>query len=454
MRRYLIVSVALLLTVGLGFYLSKVFYTVPEGRDVDSTAKSVLQWNHCLQCHSYNPELPIYASFPIISEMLASDMEQGYQHADLKPFMDLLDYNTQLPEAMLAKIEQTLLEGTMPPLSYVAVHWGKGINRKEKALLLDWIYNKRQVYYVPGLAAEPFANAMVQPLFDSLDFQPHIAVLGEQLFHDVRFSIDNTVSCATCHGLQTGGVDRKPVSEGIKGSFGNINSPTVFNAAYNILQFWDGRAIDLQEQAAGPPMNPVEMGSISWDSIVAKFPEEDPFTVQFLAAFPEGLNQKTLTAAIAEFEKTLTTPNSRFDQYLKGKEDALTLQEKRGFELFQAHRCATCHVGMLMGGQSFEKMGLKADYFANRGGEVKTSDYGLFNTTKREYDKFRLKTPTLRNIALTPPYFHDGTQKTLNEAVESMLKYQTGTRMKPSELEDLTLFLHSLTGYYRGKLLE
>lgn len=454
MKRYLLVSLSVVLLILAGFYLSKHLYCVPEEHDPDATAKSVLVWNQCLQCHSENPSLPFYGSFPVISGLLARDIEQGYIHADLKPFLELLEFRTQLPEAMLAKIEQTVIEGSMPPVTYSAVHWGKGINAKEKALLLDWIYKKREVYYVSGLAAEPHTYAMVQPLFDSLEVNHKIAVLGEKLFNDVRLSVDNTVSCATCHGLETGGVDRKPVSEGIRGLLGTVNAPTVYNAAYNLVQFWDGRAVDLQQQAAGPPLNPVEMGSVSWDSIVAKFPANDPFTQQFLEQFPEGVSEKTITAAIAEYEKLLTTPDSRFDQYLKGKADALSEVEKQGYELFQNHRCATCHVGMLMGGQSFEKVGLKADYFADRGKETIDADYGLYNTTKREYDRFRLKTPTLRNVALTPPYFHDATSQSLEEALEAMLKYQTGTRMTLSEKEAVVQFLHTLTGYYQGKLLE
>lgn len=454
MRRYLLVSLSVVLLIVAGYFLSQHLYCVPEESDSDGTARSVLLWNECLQCHSDSPSLPFYASFPVVSKLLARDVEQGYLHADLQPFLELMEFRTQLPEAMLAKIEQTLIEGSMPPVTYSAVHWGKGINRKEKALLLEWIYNKREVYYVSGLAAESHRYAMVQPLFDSLTVNRPMAELGEKLFHDVRLSVDNTVSCATCHGLHTGGVDRKPVSEGIRGLLGDVNAPTVFNSAYNLVQFWDGRAVDLQEQAAGPPLNPVEMGSVSWDSIVAKFPVEEPFTQQFLALFPEGLTEKSITAAIAEFEKLLTTPNSRFDQYLKGNAEALSDREKEGYQLFQNHRCATCHVGMLMGGQSFEKIGLKADYFADRGKEIITADYGLYNTTKRAYDKFRVKTPTLRNIALTPPYFHDGTHQTLEEALESMLKYQTGTRMTSSDKEAVIGFLHTLTGYYQGKLLE
>ncbi|MGE4568938.1 MAG: cytochrome c peroxidase, partial [Bacteroidales bacterium] len=317
MKRYLLVSLSVVLFVVAGYYLSQHLYCVPEESDPDGTARSVLLWNQCLQCHSQAPSLPFYASFPVISKLLARDVEQGYLHADLKPFMELMDFRTQLPEAMLAKIEQTLIEGSMPPITYSAVHWGKGVNRKEKALLLDWIYKKREVYYVSGLAAESHRYAMVQPLFDSLTVNHPMAELGEKLFHDVRLSVDNTVSCATCHGLHTGGVDRKPVSEGIRGLLGDVNAPTVFNSAYNLVQFWDGRAVDLQEQAAGPPLNPVEMGSVSWDSIVAKFSVEEPFTQQFLALFPEGLTEKSITAAIAEFEKIAHYANQPFGAIFK-----------------------------------------------------------------------------------------------------------------------------------------
>ena len=186
--------------------------------------------------------------------------------------------------------------------------------------------------------------------------------MGFDLYHDTRLSGDNTISCATCHGLATAGVDRKQYSEGIDGQFGGVNAPTVYNSALNILQFWDGRAADLKEQAAGPPLNPVEMGSHSFDEISAKLAEDKELSKRFLEVYPEGFNQSTITDAIAEFEKTLLTP-SRFDKYLMGDKTALTAEEVAGYELFKENKCATCHTGVNLGGQSFEYMGIKDNYF-------------------------------------------------------------------------------------------
>ena len=242
------------------------------------------------------------------------------------------------------------------------------------------------------------------------------------LYHDTRLSADNSISCASCHGLNTGGVDNKRYSEGVGGQFGGVNAPTVYNAAYNFVQFWDGRANTLAEQAAGPPLNPVEMACHSFDEIIAKLQQDVNFTKAFTEVYPEGYAEKSRTNDIEEFEKTLLTPNSRFDRYLKGEKSAINDTELSGYELFKKYDCATCHVGETLGGQSYELMGVKRDYFADRGLEMTEEDNGRFKQTKADRDKHRFKVPGLRNIALTAPYFHDGSMKTMKDAVKKILK--------------------------------
>lgn len=278
-------------------------------------------------------------------------------------------------------------------------------------------------------------------------------ILGNLLFHDVRLSADNTVSCSSCHGLNTGGVDNKQFSEGVGGQFGGVNAPSVYNAYYNFVQFWDGRAATLADQAAGPPLNPVEMACKSFDEICEKLNADAAFSKAFKEVYPDGFNQANITDAIQEFERTLLTPNSRFDKYLKGDNAALTAEELTGYDLFKKYNCATCHVGENMGGQSYELLGIKHDYFADRGTELTIEDNGRFKETKDERDRHRFKVPGLRNVVLTAPYFHDGTQATLEDAVIAMAKYEVGVDLSTQEVAQMVSFLRTLTGEYQGKLL-
>ena len=199
------------------------------------------------------------------------------------------------------------------------------------------------------------------------------------------------------------------------------------------------------------------MGSASFDEIAARLAADKEFAARFNAVYPEGLNEATITDAIAEFEKTLITPNSAFDRYLKGEQNALTEQEVRGYALFKENKCATCHAGVNMGGLSYELMGQRANYFADREMNVKSgltdADNGRWAQTGIERDRYRFKTPTLRNIALTWPYYHDGSVKTLNEAVDMMAKYQVGTQLKADETADIVAFLETLTGEHNGSKL-
>lgn len=234
-----------------------------------------------------------------------------------------------------------------------------------------------------------------------------------------------------------GGVDNKQYSEGVGGQLGGVNAPTVYNAAYNFVQFWDGRAGTLAEQAAGPPLNPVEMACESFDQITAKLAEDKDFVKAFTEVYSDGLNEKNITDAIQEFEKTLLTPNSRFDLYLKGDKNAITADELAGYELFKKYDCATCHVGEILGGQSYELIGVQHDYFADRAAEMTEEDNGRFKQTKIERDRHRFKVPGLRNVELTYPYFHDGSMKTMDDAVRAMAKYQLGIDLPQQEVDKI-----------------
>ena len=234
---------------------------------------------------------------------------------------------------------------------------------------------------------------------------------------------------------------------------GGVNAPTTYNAVYNFVQFWDGRAKTLAEQAAGPPLNPVEMASTSFDEIIAKLAEDKQYVEEFSALYADGITEANITDAIEEFERTLVTPNSKFDQWLLGDSEALSADELRGYELFKASNCATCHVGANLGGESYELMGLRQHYFEARGTELTEEDYGRYKQTQYERDRHRFKVPGLRNIELTWPYYHDGTRATMEEAVRDMAHYQCDVTLDDAEVASIVAFLRTLTGEYQGKKL-
>lgn len=270
-------------------------------------------------------------------------------------------------------------------------------------------------------------------------------LLGRRLFHDTRLSGDETISCATCHSLSTGGAEPRPTSVGIRGQVGPINAPTVLNATFNFAQFWDGRAANLLEQAAGPVTNPIEMGG-DWAQILPRLQADADYQRDFTAVYGEnGITQENVLDAIVEYERYLVTP-SRFDRWLGGDDSALTEEEQRGLRLFVETGCTTCHRGRNVGGDSYQKMGLVHDYFARRGGRITEADLGRFNVTQNEEDRHKFKVPTLRNVALTAPYFHDGSERELAGAVRTMAYVQLGRELADADVNAIVAFLNSLTG--------
>ena len=408
----------------------------------------ILDKGGCLSCHSAEPKLPFYASFPVIGDVVMADSQTGYKMFDIAPMIEALKNGDKVSIVDVAKVEKAALDGDMPMAKYYLVHWGSQMTKAKAAIVDAWADEYRAQYYNDGLGGE-----VIRPIAQSIPTDAAKVELGRILYHDTRLSIDNTVSCASCHGLNTAGVDNKQYSEGVYGQFGGVNAPTVYNAVYNFVQFWDGRAATLELQAAGPPLNPVEMGCQSFDQIIAKLAKDKALTKQFKAVYPDGWSEQNITDAIAEFERTLITPNSAFDKYLRGDMAAITEEQKEGYELFVKYNCATCHVGANLGGESYELMGQYADYFADRGLELTVEDNGRNKETALERDRHRFKVPGLRNVALTAPYFHDGTEPELKEAVCKMGTYQVGVELTDSEEEKIVAFLESLTGEHNGVLL-
>ena len=406
----------------------------------------------CMSCHSADPDVPFYAKLPVAGSIVMKDIDSGYRAFDVEPFMEALAVDGDVSEVDLAKIEKVVLDNRMPMPKYYLVHWGSSLTAAKRDLVLSWIRDKRISMYDDGLTGERAAEP-VRPIKPAEAVDAEKAALGYALFHDVRLSLDNTVSCASCHALETAGVDNHQYSHGVDDQLGGVNAPTVYNAVYNFVQFWDGRAKTLADQAAGPPLNPVEMASPSFDHIIAKLQADKPFAKAFAKVYPDGLTEANITDAIEEFERTLVTPDSRFDLWLRGDDSAITSEELAGYELFKRYDCATCHVGPNLGGKSYELMGLRRHYFADRGLELTHEDNGRYKETQIERDRHRFKVPGLRNVEHTWPYYHDGTRHTLDEAIYDMGLYQSGVELSDAEVEQIEAFLKTLTGKYNGEYI-
>lgn len=289
-------------------------------------------------------------------------------------------------------------------------------------------------------AGRVFAQEPISPIEPAKVDRPELVELGKKLFFEPRLSKSGFISCNSCHNLSMGGTDNLKTSVGHNWHQGPINSPTVLNSSMNLAQFWDGRAKDLKEQAGGPIANPGEM-AFSHVLAVAVLDSIPAYRAEFKKAF--GVDKITIdeiTTAIAAFEETLVTPNSRFDKWLKGDQNALTADELAGYKLFKESGCVACHNGPAVGGKSFQKMGLIAPY------QTKNPAIGRAEVTGKDVDRFNFKVPTLRNVELTYPYFHDGEATTLTQAVDIMGRLQLGRKFSPEENGRIVAFLHTLTG--------
>ncbi len=287
-----------------------------------------------------------------------------------------------------------------------------------------------------GLAAdEP-----IQPIPAAKVGNPAVVELGKKLYFDPRLSKSGFISCNSCHNLSMGGTDNLPTSIGDHWQQGPINAPTVLNSKMNLAQFWDGRAKDLKAQAGGPIANPGEM-AFTHQLAVEVLESIPAYVAEFKAAFgSDGVNIDRVTTAIAAFEDTLVTPNSRFDKWLMGDKKALSKQEMAGWELFKDSGCVACHNGPAAGGASFQKMGVVEPY------QTKNKAEGLAAVTGKDADRFNFKVPTLRNVEMTYPYFHDGAYWTLTEVVDLMGRLQLGKKFTADENAAIVAFLKTLTG--------
>jgi cytochrome c peroxidase len=332
-----------------------------------------------------------------------------------------------------------------------------GLNRRVKFVVcMLWLVSAAvQVHAVTDPhegAAAPLSNEPIVPLPLTVDVDPAKVRLGKRLFHDVRLAHDNRMACATCHRLAEGGADGLPRSLGRDGKPLDFNSPTVFNAALNFRQGWRGNYRTLEEQAEAGFLDPQGMNT-NWQELLAKLRADPDYREAFAASYRGDLQPAQVLDAIAVFERSLLTPNARFDRYLRGQHDALTEEEKHGYQLFKAYGCVACHQGVNVGGNLFQKFGIFQDNFAERGNTTK-ADLGRFTITGDKRDRYVFRVPSLRNVAVTAPYFHDGGAPTLKKAVAVMARTQLGRTLTEAEISLIVQFLHTLTGEYQGRSLE
>lgn len=295
------------------------------------------------------------------------------------------------------------------------------------------------VWALPLLAQVPRSEP-ITPIEPARITRPALVELGKKLYFDPRLSKSGFISCNSCHNLSMGGSDNLTTSIGHNWQKGPINAPTVLNSAMNVAQFWDGRAATLKAQAGGPIANPGEM-AFTHELAVEVLSTIPGYVAEFQQAFgTPAIDIDRVTGAIAAFEETLVTPNARFDKWLRGDKRALSLEEERGYDLFKASGCTACHNGPAAGGASFRKMGVVEPYRTSSPAE------GRVAVTGKDADRFNFKVPTLRNVELTYPYFHDGAADTLAESVEVMGRIQLGRRYTPAETASIVAFLKTLTG--------
>lgn len=298
------------------------------------------------------------------------------------------------------------------------------------------------------LQSDPSGEPIL-PIPLEIDVDWDRAALGKTLFHDPQLSHDGTLACVSCHDLDRGGDDGLPLSRTNDGGPGVINAPTVFNSALNFRLGWRGNYRRLDDQIEADLHNP-KLLNTSWGELLPKLQADASYAADFGRVYEDGITRETVLDALSAFHRSLLTPNARFDQYLRGREDALSEDEKHGYRIFKSFGCVSCHQGTNLGGNLFQKVGIFKDYFAGRG-NVKEIDFGRFLDTGAERDLFVFRVPGLRNVAVTAPYFHDGSVNRLDEAVRKMAEIQLGESLTKKETSLIVLFLRTLTGAYAGQ---
>lgn len=297
----------------------------------------------------------------------------------------------------------------------------------------------------------PASNEPILPLPLAVGLDPAKVRLGERLFHEVRLSHTHRLACATCHRLTASGADGQPRSLGSDGNPLDYNTPTVFNVALNFRFNWRGTFRTLEEQTAALLLNPRVMAA-GWPELLATLRDDPVYREAFAASYPAGLEPAAVLDALVTFERSLLTPDARFDQYLRGRPEATTAEEQRGYQLFKSHGCVACHQGANVGGNLLQQLGIFQNYSPHRAGATATAP-GRATLPSDARDRWMFRVSSLRNVAVTAPYFHDGGVPTLERAVAVMARTQLGRTLPDAEIDLIVRFLQTLTGEYQGRPL-
>lgn len=438
----IIMAIALVMTV-----IYHLVNTIPPaGTSKESQAIAIFEDASCMTCHQKDVTAPFYTNLPLIGQIMNKDIKNGYQMFNMEDAWNKIKQEEAINETHLTQIEMaTIIRKTMPPAKHYLTHWGASVTPAKQTILKNWIKYHRGKFYPNHLSVEQFKYDPVRPI-PSLTVNKRKAILGKELFHDTRLSSDNTISCASCHNLKTGGANNRQYAKSVNNRLGSINTPTIYNTYFDNIHAWSGDAISMEKYLEKHITDPAIMGNVSFIDIIRKLQKKDDIKNTFNKLYDNGITISAITDAITEYGKTLLTPDCSFDKYLKGDEYAINKKELFGYELFKFHKCATCHTGINIGGQTCELMGRYENYFSDRGWELSEEDMGHFNHTINEYDRHRFKVPGLRNVALTKPYFHDGSRQTLTDAVKTMGVYQSDSKLNNEEISAIVAFLESLTG--------
>jgi cytochrome c peroxidase len=305
---------------------------------------------------------------------------------------------------------------------------------------------------IAGPLAEPIGREPITPVSRVAGLDPARIELGRKLFHEVRLSRDDKVSCADCHYLGRGGADGRARSMGVDGLPLDFNTSTVFNAALNARLNWRGNFRALEEQNEAVLLDPRLMNS-TWPGLLAKLRADMAYQAEFGTLYGGGPEREHVLDALATFQRSLLTPDARFDRYLRGERDAISTNEARGYHLFKAYGCVACHQGVNIGGNLFQKFGVFHDPFAERSA-TRAADLGRYTITGNERDRHVFRVPSLRNVAVTAPYFHDGSVASLSQAVSIMARSQLGREVPQEDVDLIVKFLGTLTGAYQGRAID
>lgn len=428
-----------LMLIGVGIFVSRLVNKPPSDKlSKMEQMEVIIDEGGCMVCHA-SPE---YAShrihWPVVGYLIEKDAKRGIRFSNMSHAFEQLYEKKSITQPVLYKLQRIALNRSMPPLSFQLVHWKSPLIKGKRDILLDWVYNRlSEDYDVPY----PVTHALfqpIQPLPDSLPTDPLKATLGRSLYYNL--------SCASCHNPETGGTDNLPFSIGVHNQPSETSTLTTFNAIFHTVFSWDGKATTPEEMVSLHFKDPVKMQADTIDVLIDVLAENKELMDLFAQAYPDtDMTENTLIDALVEYLKTLITPNSPFDRYLKGDEDAISRDAKKGYDLFKKYSCATCHSGVPVGGLSLEYVGTANEFFINRE-ELILEDMGHYKVTGNPIDIHRFKVPGLRNIELTYPYFHNSVTDNLRIAVSAMAYHQRGKKLSEKEKDKIIAFLKTLTG--------